>query len=226
MTTPQERIKRDVVDELAWDSRVHATDVNVYVENVGTDLGAVTLSGTVPSHFSRLAAIDDAWRVSGVVEVIDQLGVRYPEISEIPTDERIRGNVESVLAWNPDIDISDVAVAVTGGVVTLEGTVNAFWRKLFAEKLILGLNGVVGVKNHLAIVPTEEVNDQVIAEDLVKALERRRCVEADSVNVTVEDGLVTLSGNVPSVMAEEAAFDAARYTQGVRGVRNDLNIAP
>lgn len=221
MTTTQERIKMDVVDELAWDDRVLATDVSVDVDD-----GMVTLSGNVPTHFSRKAAVEDAYRVPDVTEVVDRLGVRYPDFLETPTDERIRSNAENVLSWNPDIAIVDVAVSVTDGVVTLEGTVDAFWKKLLAENLVLGLSGVIGVENHLAIVPTENVSDLAIAGHVRKALERRLQDDADAVDVTVEEGLVTLSGVVPSVTDEEIAFDAARYTAGVQGVRNNMAIAP
>jgi osmotically-inducible protein OsmY len=220
MTTVEERVKKDVVEELAWDNRVLATNVQVDVEG-----GVVTLSGNVSSHFSRQAAVDAAWRVKGVREVVDRLGVRYPEVPEVATDDRIRTNVESVLDWSPDIEVLDVSVAVTGGIVTLEGTVNAYWKKSFAESLVLGLSGVVRVENHLAIVPTEDVTDQAIAEDIVKAMERRWHLDPDRIDVTVENGLVTLSGMVPDIATEEVAFDAARYTAGVRGVRNDMTIA-
>jgi len=221
MTTTQERIKMDVVDELAWDDRVLATDVSVDVDD-----GMVTLSGHVPTHFSRKAAIEDAYRVPDVAEVVDRLDVRYPDFLETPTDERIQSNAENVLSWNPDIAIVDVAVSVADGVVTLEGTVDAYWKKLLAENLVLGLSGVIEVENHLAIVPTENVSDQSIAGHVTKALERRLQEDADAVDVTVEEGLVTLSGVVPSVTDEEIAFDAARYTAGVQGVRNNMAVAP
>lgn len=221
MTTTAERIKSDVVDELAWDDRVLATDVKVDVDGA-----SVTLSGTVPTHFSRQAAIDDAYQVPGVMKVVDQLGVRYPEVLEIPTDERIRSNVENLLDWNPDIDIRDLTVSVSGGVVTLEGTVDAFWKKALVDNLLQGISGVIALKNQLAIVPEGGITDMAIAETITKALKRRKLVDPDDITVTVENGFVTLGGTVPSVTAEEVAFDAARYTAGVRGVRNDMEIAP
>lgn len=220
MTTVIERIKADVTNELAWDSRVLATDVHVDVDD-----GVVTLSGTVPSHFSRQSAVEDASHVRGVVDVVDRLGVRYPEVVETPTDDRIAANVENVLDWTPDIDIVDVAVSVSGGVVTLEGTVDALWKRAFAEELVLGLGGVVGVENHLAIVPGEDIDDQAIADALMAALERRPHIDPSDINVTVEEGVVTLGGTVPSILAQQIAFETARRTVGVREVANHTTVA-
>ena len=46
MTPTDEDIKKDVVDELDWDSRIDASDIFVEVEN-----GEVLLSGTAPRGF-------------------------------------------------------------------------------------------------------------------------------------------------------------------------------
>jgi osmotically-inducible protein OsmY len=221
MTTPQERIKQDLVDELAWDSRVLATDVDVEVND-----RTVILSGTVPSHLSRQAALEHARTIPGVIEVIDRIGVRYPEVTEIPTDEGIRANVESVLSWNPDIDFDDMRISVSGGVAKLLGSVNALWKKYHAEELVRSLHGVVGVDNDLAIVPKHSRTDQAIAEEVTNKLKRRPNVDLESIDVTVEDAAVTLSGSVPDIATEEAALNAARYTDGVQEVTDKLTIAP
>lgn len=220
MTTPQERIKQDLTDELAWDNRVLATDVDVEVSG-----RTVILSGTVASHMSRQAALEHARTTPGVVEVIDRMGVRYPEATKTHTDERIRSNVEDVLAWNPDVDVKDLKVSVSGGVVKLCGTVDALWRKYHPQELIRALNGVVGVDNELAIVPKESRTDQAIAEDVTNKLKRRPNVDISAIDVIVEEGLVTLRGSVPDLTAEETAINAARYTDGVTSVRDDLTIA-
>lgn len=220
MTTPQERIKQDLVDELAWDNRVLATDVEVEVAG-----RTVILSGTVSSHLSRQAALEHARTIPGVVEVIDRMGVRYPEVKKVPTDERIRSNVEDVLAWNPDVDVRELEVSVSGGVVKLRGTVDALWRKYHPEELLRALSGVVGVENELAIVPKESRTDRAIAEDVVRKLKRRPNVDISAIDVIVEDGSVTLRGSVPDLAAEQTAINAARYTDGVKQVNDDLSIS-
>lgn len=219
MTTPQERIKQDLVDELAWDNRVLATDVEVEVKG-----RTVILSGTVPSHLSRRAALEHARHIPGVTEVIDHIGVRHPVVREVPTDERIQANVESVLAWNPDVDNEDLKVSVRGGVVKLLGSVDALWRKYHTEELVRALSGVVDVENDLAIVPKHSRTDQAIAEAVTKKLKRRPNVDLQAIEVTVNNGSVSLRGTVPDITAEEAAINAARYTDGVRDVTDQLTV--
>ncbi|MGN6102189.1 MAG: BON domain-containing protein, partial [Devosia sp.] len=45
------------------------------------------------------------------------------------SDEDIRHDVEAELKWDPDIDATDVAVAVKDGVVTLTGFVRSYTQK-------------------------------------------------------------------------------------------------
>jgi osmotically-inducible protein OsmY len=51
-------------------------------------------------------------------------------------------------------------------------------------------------------------------------------VDSTQVDVTVHDGVVTLTGTVPSLMEKRAAGDDAWDTSGVVDVHNDLTIAP
>jgi len=59
-----ENIKRDVVDQLYWDSRVNAADIKVTVFD-----GVVTLSGFVNTSNARYSAASDTWMSEGVTEV-------------------------------------------------------------------------------------------------------------------------------------------------------------
>jgi osmotically-inducible protein OsmY len=214
-----EEIKRDLVDELYWDHRVDASDVKAEVSQ-----GKVTLTGTVPSYSARSAAANDAWGIDGVDEVTNLLSVRFPPTYAIPTDAEIETSVDRTLAWNPDVHSVDIDVAVTGGVVRLEGTVDAYWQQRKAEDLISNLRGVVDVENHLAVVPSESFLDKDIAKDIEAALERNLYVDAEDVTVKVEHGNVTLTGTVPSHYARGRAYDAAAFTPGVLKVDNHIVV--
>src|SRR5579875_979708 len=71
------QIQKDVLDELAWDTRVKATDVGVEV-----DKGVVTLTGKVPSYGKKVAAREAAHRVTGVLDVVDDVEVHIPSTYE------------------------------------------------------------------------------------------------------------------------------------------------
>ena len=49
------------------------------------------------------------------------------------SDSDIKRDVEDELRWDPDIDVTDVAVNVHNGVVTLTGFVRGYMQKLNAE---------------------------------------------------------------------------------------------
>lgn len=147
-TFSDEGIKKDVTDELYWDGRVNAADVNVEVQD-----GTVTLTGTVPTYAAREAAYEDAWNVADVTEVTNHIEVLHPATAEVPSDEAIRTDIEETLTRDPEVDFSDLDVSVREGKVTLRGTVEAYWKKFRAEDLTSSLRGVLSIENELAVVP-------------------------------------------------------------------------
>lgn len=215
-----EDIKRDIVEHLYWDGRVDASKVEVRV-----DAGRVRLTGSLPSHLARRAALADAWDVAGVEQVEDALSVLYPGGGGAVTDERLRENVLTALGWSPDLQAAHFDARVDGGRVTITGSVDAFWKKALAEEIVKGLRGVLDVENHLAVAPGRDVMDQGMAEAIEAALERNALVDASRVTVEAHDGIVTLSGSVDSPAAAKMAYLAATYTPGVLDVRNRLVVA-
>ncbi len=213
-------IKKDIVDELIRDARVDASRVDVSVVN-----GVVTLRGEAPTMLGKISARDDALSILGVTEVINDLTVRYPETASIPTDTEIKDNIIMKLAENPDINVLDLNVSVNAGMATLRGTVDAYWKKIYAEILISPEPGITLVENHIAVTPADDVVDQAIAKDIVSSLEARAAVDAEEVDVSVIDGNVTLTGAVPDWISRRSAADAAFYAAGVKTVTNNLTVA-
>jgi len=219
MPRTAEDIKKDVVDQLYWDGRVDAAEVNVDVEN-----GKVVLGGTVPTLIARHFAAADALSVAGVTSLDNQLGVRYPASVTAPSDEQIRSNVENLLEWSSHIDAENVRVRVNNGIVTLEGSVDALWKKSRAEDIVSQLTGVTAIDNKLTGVPTKDTTDQMIAESVVSALNRNPMINADAVDVRVANAVVRLSGAVPNHAARQVAYHSALHTFGVIGVDDQLVV--
>lgn len=215
----QEDIKKAIIDQLYWDSRIDANDVHVTV--TGSE---VTLTGTVPSYSARTAAIDDAWLVPDVTMVRDDLRVAHPSTITLPTDNEVKSNIEQILAWDSDIDASQIDVRVDRGWVTLQGNESAYWKKLLIEEHVSRISGVTGITNEISITPTGAVADAMIGRDVEAALERNVLIPVNAIDVIVEDGIVTLRGTVPNRAAERAAHNIAQYTFGVTEVRNELVV--
>ena len=110
------------------------------------------------------------------------------------------------------------------GRVTLRGSVDTLWKKIRIEELTLGLNGVLGITNELAVVPTERYVDKAIAEDIEAALDRNVNIDVDLIELKVENGKVTLSGTVGSLPDFRAAQKIAENTPGMLMVDNELII--
>ena len=219
MGKSQEIIKKDVIDQIYWDARVDASNVVVEVED-----GTVTLSGSVPNYDAREAAENDAWSIEGVKWVDNQIKVKFPRTRKIPSDSEIKTSAETSLSLNGNIDSTTIDVSVNNGIVTLEGTVDAYWKKFATESGISGVNGVTSIENKLSIVPTKSIEDESIAEEIMSSLSRKYNVNEEEIDVKVVNGEATLSGTVDSWKAYNEAMDAARYTLGVKDVNDDLVI--
>jgi len=220
MAHSDELIKSTIVDQLYLDIRVDASQISVAVED-----GVATLRGEVPTYHSSRSAYRDALQVGGVKSVMNQLVVRYPAGAVLPTDAALLSAVKETLARNPDISIEDMDIEVDGGRIILRGSVDAYWKKPYAEELISGEPGVLGITNHLTVVPGSDVVDRDIAAAIVRSLEGRAAVSADDVEVRVEGGRVVLEGAVFGWAAVQAAQEAAEYTEGVIDIANKLTVA-
>jgi osmotically-inducible protein OsmY len=122
----------------------------------------------------------------------------------------------------PETDATRIHSTVDNGIVTLEGSVDALWKKVHAEEIVLNLTGVLGVDNHLTVVPAKKFADQAIAEDIMAAIDRNLLINPDAVVVKVENGVATLTGAVATPAVRRAAYEAAIYTSGVVDVRDEL----
>jgi len=220
MVINDEKIKKDVVDQLYWDGRVDASDVKVVVSD-----GVVTLTGTLPTLSASMAAVEDTEDVAGVCSVKNDLMVKIAKAVTVPNDDKIKTTIETVLGWNLNINSTDIDVSVKSGLVTLQGTVPTYWEKTKAENIALEVFGAAMITNKLAVVPTRDYVDEAIAEDIIAAIDRNINIDVEWVNVKVEGNIVTLSGNVPNYRALRAAHNAAAYTLGVLDIINNLKIA-
>lgn len=219
MSKKDEEIKKGVIDSLFWDSRVDASNVNVDVHDQ-----EVTLRGTVSNYHSSEAALFDAWRVPGVTKVDNQLLVKFPSKVGVPSDNEIQSHIENMLLWTDSTRDAEIEVKVNNGRVTLDGSVDAYWKKLRVDQIVKDAAGVVDLKNRLAVVPSKSIVDDIIGEELAKAIDRSYAVDVDDVDVRVKDGTVTLSGKLPNRMAIDATLDAARNTLGVKEIVDRLVI--
>jgi osmotically-inducible protein OsmY len=143
-------------------------------------------------------------------------------------DGDIRRKVIAELDWDPSIDASAVGVAVKDGVVTLSGSIASYWQKKEAERVAKRVAGVKAVAEDLTIkLPgTAERSDADIAQSVVTGLRFNVAVPHDRIQITVENGWVTLEGEVEWQYQKSVAESAIKYLMGVKGVTNSISIKP
>lgn len=144
------------------------------------------------------------------------------------TDIDIKRDVEDELNMNPDIDATDVAVAVKDGVVTLTGYVRSYSQKWEAERTVKRVIGVAGVVNDIEVrLPVfNQRPDPEIARDAVAAVQTELPYSSDHIRVVVRDGWLTLEGQVDWNYARERAERAVRRVRGLKGVSNLIQVSP
>jgi osmotically-inducible protein OsmY len=144
------------------------------------------------------------------------------------SDSEIKRDVEDEIRWDPDIDPTDVAVAVKNGVVTLTGFVKSYNDKWEAERDAKRVAGVLGVANNLEVrLPNiDERPDPDIARDAVAAIKSQLPVSYENIKVVVKNGWVSLEGEVEWNYQRETAERAVRRVRGVNGVSNKIELKP
>ncbi len=212
-------IRNNIAEQLSWDDRLDGSTINIEVQK-----GIAMLTGTVDSYYAKNTAEQNVLQVKGVIVVKNELKVNNDKLT-IPTDKEVRGRVKDLLYWNNDIDYSQIDVLVNNHVVTLLGSVSAYWKAVLVEELAYSIRGVTLVINQLSVVPSKDYEDIKIADDIIKALERTEGVAAHPITVKVDKGLVTLEGEVLSWRDKKAVFNAALYTRGVKNIINNTKVA-
>ena len=120
----------------------------------------------------------------------------------------------------------DINVGTRAGVVTLFGTVPSQETKAAAEANVYKVSGVKGVKNGLQVGASVQqsagqVRDGEIEREVKKALDTPTFGD---ITVDVKNGVVRLTGTVPSWAWRLEAVAAVRAIPGVHTVEDDLRL--
>jgi len=144
------------------------------------------------------------------------------------TDFQLQQDVLSELKWEPSINAAHIGVEAKDGVVTLSGHVDTFMEKWNAERAAKRVSGVkvLAVDIEVNIPGTNKQSDTDIANAIKSALNFSTYSYPDSLKVEVDNGLVTLTGEVEWNYLKEAAEDAVRFVKGVKSVINLVSIKP
>ena len=138
-------------------------------------------------------------------------------------DSTITLELRRQLIENEIVESHLVDIETDDGVVTLSGTVNHLLAKDQAEEIAAEMRGVKEIHNDLVVKPVLRT-DKAIKEDVIDALAVDPAADSYELKVSVENGIVELSGESESIPESHIAIQVAKSVKGVIGVINDIDI--
>lgn len=133
-------------------------------------------------------------------------------------DVDIQAEVQDRFRASSGFDLSHIRVILTDGLVRLIGPVRSILAKDRAAEIARDVEGVLGLENELIL-------DREVETQVINALLKDPCCGQMSIEVRCENGVVTLSGHVPSAADRAAAGEITSSQKGVLKVNNELQIA-
>lgn len=212
-------LKQRIMRELKWDSRITWGSLNVEVNDA-----VATLTGSVSSYAQKVAAQEAAHRVTGILDVANDIEVN-PNNGFIRTDTEIARAVRRAIEWDALVPNERIQSSVSDGWVSLEGEVDYWRERTDAERAIRRLTGVVGVLNNIS-VRKQTVNEGELRDEIETALETRADREAERLRIEIHEGVVDLWGRVHSWQEKRAVLGSISHAPGVTQVRDHLRIDP
>ncbi len=142
------------------------------------------------------------------------------------SDAQLKNAIEEELLWLPSVNSTHIGVAVEDGAVTLSGHVESYPEKLLAAEAAFRVRGVSALAQEISVHSLfTAATDADIAHQAGQALDRAVNIP-DTVQVTVSDHEVTLTGQVDWTFQSQAAGRAMHHLKGVTGVVNMITIRP
>jgi osmotically-inducible protein OsmY len=144
------------------------------------------------------------------------------------SDVSLRQNIIDEFEFEPSLNAANIGVAVDNGVVTLTGHVGSYMEKVRAERVVQRIKGVHGVAEELEVryPGDKKTSDDEIAKRALNIISWDTSIPANKVQVKVEGGWITLSGQVEWYYQKVSAEEAVRKISGIKGVSNMLTIEP
>ncbi len=144
------------------------------------------------------------------------------------SDKTLKQAVEDELEWEPSINAEHIGVTAENGVVTLTGHVGSYAEKFTAEKAVRRVKGVRGIAQEIEIrFPSDKkTSDDQIAKRALDIIAWDSTIPKDKVQVKVQGGFVTLSGQVDWQYQRADAEYAVRKLAGIKGLANEILVKP
>jgi hyperosmotically inducible protein len=145
-------------------------------------------------------------------------------------DSVLTSKVKIALIDDPVTKAGQINVETYRGVVQLGGFVDNAQQKDQATKVARSVTGVKEVRNDLRVstkphaTAGQDMDDSMLTTSVKTKLMEDSTTKAYQINVGTQKGVVQLTGFVDSTTMKAKAGEIARSVDGVKDVRNDLEI--
>jgi osmotically-inducible protein OsmY len=229
-----------------------AAGVRASAVGVDTSQGRVTLYGKVATERAKASASEQVRQVAGVLQIRNVLQIVTPgDLARVQrSDDAVKRDIRRLLRADPSLGDSRITVrSVDDGVVILSGDAASSGdmvralsladgrpgvRRIFSEIEALPAHasssepGLVGPRLEIATTIRNDAidsDDDVIRHGVERALSDLGPGDDADVHVAVKDGVVWLTGSVPTWQGNSSRISAARSVTGVRSIVNGLRVA-
>lgn len=144
------------------------------------------------------------------------------------SDIQIQKDVMAQINWEPLLNAAAIGVSVKDGVVTLNGMVDTYTKKMAAERAAKKVSGVRAVAEDIQVgeSPVLKRTDAEIAQAILTALQWHTAVREDKIKIKVEKGVVTLEGDVEWEYQRSAVKKTIENLIGIKMIYNFIAVKP
>jgi osmotically-inducible protein OsmY len=214
---PDSQVEKNAEKALLYDPRVNSFDIDVQVID-----STATLTGKVSTLDAKKAAENDVENTIGLWRVVNKIKVRMPKLYK---NIQLEMELEDSLRNDPFVERYEITVTVRNQKAYLYGKVDSMFDKQRASEIAAGIPGIIAIENNIEVKeqPWTWKPDQEIKENVQDQLFWSPYVDSDLITVSVDGGIVTLSGTVDSMAEHQAAVDNA-FQGGARAVRSNMAV--
>lgn len=141
-------------------------------------------------------------------------------------NETLKNEVLEAIRVEPLLEGVLIDVSADEGIITLFARVDSYVKKRAAEqvaRLVPGVRAVVG-KINVEFGSIDKKTDEALASEVLRTICLSPDIFENSINILVEDGWVTLAGNVKFIAQKEEAERVVYHLAGVRMITNNISV--
>ena len=221
------KIEAAAKESYVFKTYLQGDDIQIHSQD-----GVVTLTGSVSEESHLSLAADTVADLPGVKSVDNRLEVKGG-IPEKNSDAWIHMKLKTMLRLHRNLHAANTAIVVKDGLVTLQGEVGSQAEKELTTEYVRDVEGVKDVDNEMTVVkaPHEEhktvgefIDDASIKSQIKLALLFHRGTNPFRTEISVEKGVVTVSGKARNAAEIELVTRRIEDIPGVKKIYNRMII--